>query len=76
MNNLSKRIITSTILLLIISISLFYDKNLWLFFLIIVSLIIFIEFNNLTKKIWKNKKKNNHKYKSYFLNIFGNNYFY
>ena len=56
MNNLSKRIFTSTILLLIISISLFYDKNLWLFFLIIVSLILFIEFNNLTKKIWKNKK--------------------
>lgn len=56
MNNLSKRIITSTILILIISISLFYDKNIWLFFLIIVSLILFIEFNNLTKKIWKNKK--------------------
>ena len=56
MNNLSKRIITSLILLLIISISLFYDKNLWLFFLIIVSFILFIEFNNLTKKIWKNKK--------------------
>ena len=56
MNNLSKRIITSIILLLIASISLFYDKNLWLFFLIIVSLILFIEFNNLTKKIWKNKK--------------------
>ena len=55
MNNLSKRIITSTILLLIISISLFYDKNVWLFFLILVSLILFIEFNNLIKKIWKNK---------------------
>ena len=56
MNNLSKRIITSTIILLIISISLFYDKHVWLFFLIIVSLILFIEFNSLTKKIWKNKK--------------------
>ncbi|MDC3175474.1 phosphatidate cytidylyltransferase [Candidatus Pelagibacter sp.] len=56
MDNLSKRIITSAILLLIISISLFYDKSLWLFFLFIVSLILFIEFNNLTKKIWKNKK--------------------
>ena len=56
MNNLSKRIITSAILLLIFSISLFYDKNLWLFFLIIVSLILFIEFNNLINKIWKNKK--------------------
>ena len=56
MKNLSKRIITSIILLLIISISLFYNKNLWLFFLIIVSLILFIEFNNLTRKIWKKKK--------------------
>ena len=56
MNNLSKRIITSIIFLLIISISLFYDKNVWLFFLIIISLILFIEFNNLTKKIWKKKK--------------------
>ena len=56
MNNLYKRIFTSTILLLIISISLFYDKSLWLFFLIIVSLILFIEFNNLIKKIWKNEK--------------------
>ena len=55
MNNLLKRIISSTILLLIFSICLFYDKNLWLFFIIIVSLILFIEFNNLTKKIWKNK---------------------
>ena len=57
MNNLFIRIISSTILLLIFSICLFYDKNLWLFFIIIVSLILFIEFNNLTKKIWKNKKK-------------------
>ena len=56
MNNLLKRIITSIILLLIISISLFYDKYVWLFFLIVVSLILFIEFNNLIKKIWKRKK--------------------
>ena len=56
MNNLSQRIITSAIILLIISISLFYNKYVWLFFLIIVSLILFIEFNNLTKKIWKKKK--------------------
>ena len=57
MKNLLKRIITSIILILIISISLFYDKSIWLFFLIIVSLILFIEFNNLTNKIWKNQKK-------------------
>ena len=56
MNNLTKRIITSTLLLLIISISLFYNKYVWLFFIIIVSLILFIEFNNLTKKIWRKEK--------------------
>ena len=56
MNNLTKRIITSVLLLLIISISLFYNKYVWLFFIIIVSLILFIEFNNLTKKIWRKEK--------------------
>ena len=56
MNNLFQRIITSGILLLIISISLFYNKYVWLFFTIIVSLILFIEFNNLTKKIWRKEK--------------------
>ena len=56
MNNLSQRIITSALLLLIISISLFYSKYVWLFFIIIVSLILFIEFNNLTKKIWRKEK--------------------
>ena len=56
MNNLSQRIITSSLLLLIISISLFYNKYVWLFFIIIASLILFIEFNNLTKKIWRKQK--------------------
>ena len=56
MNNLSQRIITSSLLLLIISISLFYNKYLWLFFIIIVSLILFIEFNNLTKKVYRKEK--------------------
>ena len=55
-NNLSQRIITSSLLLLIISITLFYSKYVWLFFIIIVSLILFIEFNNLTKKIWRKDK--------------------
>ena len=55
-NNLSQRIITSSLLLLIISITLFYSKYVWLFFIIIVSLILFIEFNNLTKKIWRKEK--------------------
>ena len=56
MNNLSQRIITSAILLLILSISLFYNKYIWLFTLILVSLVLFIEFNNLVNKIWKKKR--------------------
>ena len=56
MNNLFKRIITSVILLFILLISLFLNKYIWLFVLILCSLVLFIEFNNLTKKIWKNKK--------------------
>ena len=56
MNNLFQRIITSVILLFILSISLFFNKYIWLFVLILCSLVLFIEFNNLTKKIWKNKK--------------------
>tara|TARA_Y100000287_G_C14231023_1_gene361790 strand:+ start:99 stop:767 length:669 start_codon:yes stop_codon:yes gene_type:complete len=58
MNNLSKRIITSIILIFILSISLFYNKYIWLFTLIFVSLVLFIEFNNLVNKIWKKEKKN------------------
>ena len=57
MNNLSKRIITSIILIFILSISLFYNKYIWLFTLIFVSLVLFIEFNNLVNKIWKKEKK-------------------
>ena len=56
MNNLSKRIITSIILIFILSISLFYNKYIWLFTLILVSLVLFIEFNNLVNKIWKKEK--------------------
>ena len=55
MNNLSQRIITSAVLLFILSISLFYNKHVWLFILILGSLVLFIEFNNLVKKIWKKK---------------------
>ena len=55
MNNLYQRIITSAALLFILSISLFYNKYLWLFILILGSLVLFIEFNNLAKKIWKKK---------------------
>ena len=56
MNNLFQRIITSGILFFIVSASLLYNKYIWLFFLTIVSLILFIEFNNLIEKIWKKKK--------------------
>ena len=56
MNNFSQRIVTSIIMLLILSISLFFNKYIWLFALILCSLVLFIEFNNLTKKIWKKKK--------------------
>ena len=56
MNNFSQRIVTSIIMLLILSISLFFNKYIWLFALILCSLVLFIEFNNLIKKIWKKKK--------------------
>ncbi len=56
MNNLFQRFITSLVMLLFLTISLFFNKYIWLFTLILVSLVLFIEFNNLTKKIWKNKK--------------------
>ena len=57
MNNIFQRLITSVVLLLFLSISLFFNKHIWLFTLILVSLVLFIEFNNLTKKIWKKEKK-------------------
>ena len=56
-SNLFNRIITSIILLLFLSISLFINSYILLFSLIIISLISYIEFNSLKKKIWK--KKNN-----------------
>ena len=54
--NLSKRIITSAILLCIVFVCLFLSKFLWLYLLIIASMISFYEFNNLIKKIYKSKK--------------------
>ena len=56
MNNLSKRVITSITLIFILSLSLFYNKYIWLFTLLLVSLVLFIEFNNLVNKIWKKEK--------------------
>ena len=75
MNNLSKRIITSATMLFILSISLLINKYIWLFGLIICSLILFIEFNNLIKKIWKKKKEYFSQSKYIFLTIFDNTYF-
>ena len=57
MNNLSKRIITSFFLLLILITSLIYNKYMLVPLLIIISIISFYEFNNLFKKIWINKKE-------------------
>ncbi len=54
--NLSNRILTSVILLIILFISLTLNKFLWLYLLIITSFIAFNEFKNLIKKIYKTKK--------------------
>ena len=64
MENLIKRIITSLILIIILFSSLFYFKNIWLLLLILTSIISYLEFYNLIKKIFK-KQRN----KIYFLNI-------
>jgi len=55
--NLIIRVFTSIFLLSILSVCLFLNKYSWLLLVIIASIICFIEFNNLTKKIWKRKKK-------------------
>tara|TARA_B100000029_G_scaffold429090_1_gene439301 strand:+ start:350 stop:994 length:645 start_codon:yes stop_codon:yes gene_type:complete len=55
MNNLQKRIATSTVLIGIVLSCLFINNYTWLFLLTIVSLISLIEIFNLSKKIWKNK---------------------
>ena len=54
--NLKRRLYTSLILLCVLFTCLFINKYLWSLLLIIASIICFIEFNNLTKKIWKRKK--------------------
>ena len=62
--NFSNRILTSVILLFVLFISLFVSRFLWLYLLVVVSIISFYEFNNLLKK---NQPKN--KSKNYLLNI-------
>ena len=54
--NLSKRVITSFFLLLILCLSLFVHKYFWLVTLVLVSVIAYIEFQNIIKKILKIKK--------------------
>lgn len=55
-SNLSKRILTSFLLLIILSAGLFINKYFWLILLLIVSIISFNEFNNLIKKAFKKKQ--------------------
>ncbi len=54
--NLSKRIFTSIILLVILFICLFFHKYSWLILLIIASVICFFEFSKMINKIWKKKE--------------------
>ena len=56
-SNLMRRVFTSILLLLILFLCLFLNKYSWLLLIIIASIICFFEFNNLSKKIWKGKKK-------------------
>ncbi len=52
---LKKRIITSIILIAIVLNCLFINNLSWLFLLLIVSFISWVEFINLNKKIWKKR---------------------
>ena len=52
---LKKRIITSFVLIAIVLNCLFINNYSWLFLLAIVALICWLEFINLSKKIWKSK---------------------
>ena len=53
--NLINRIFTSLILLTILFLCLFVNKFLWTYLMVIVSIILFYEFNNLFKKINRSK---------------------
>ena len=57
MNNLSKRVITSLSLFLLLFFAIFNDY-IWLAVSILVAIISFIEFKNLLNHIWHDKKKN------------------
>ena len=62
--NLTKRVFTSLLLLSILLLCLFLNRYSWLFLIIFASIISFIEFSNLIKKIWKKNKSS-----IYLLNI-------
>ena len=70
MHNLIKRIITSLILISILIPGLFYYKNIWLFLVILVTIISYLELSNLIKKIWRKNK-----IKIFFINLIGLCYF-
>ena len=53
---LQKRIFTSFILTFVLLFCLFLNKFSWLILVIIASIISYVEFNNLLKKIWKKNK--------------------
>ena len=57
MSNLFKRFITSFVLLSILIFCFIYSLYSWTFFLIVTSIISFIEFKFLIKKIWRKEKK-------------------
>ncbi len=56
--NLTKRVFTSLLLLSILLVCLFLNRYSWLLLLTAASIICFLEFNNMAKKIWKRKKTN------------------
>ena len=51
--NLSKRVFTSIVLFSILLTCIFFHKYSWLLLVIVGSIIAFVEFNNLSNKIWK-----------------------
>ena len=53
---LQKRLFTSFILIFVLVVCLFLNKFSWLILVIIASIISYVEFNNLLKKIWKKNK--------------------
>ena len=55
--NLSKRIVTSLTLLVILFVCILLNKFLWCYLLVVISIIAFDEFSNLSKKIFKKQIK-------------------